>query len=112
MTSSDRVFALLEERGVSAYKLSKAVGITQGNIGNWKSGVSSPSYGALVKIAKYFNVSVEYLECKTDDPAPASGASDDVQIEILARAARKMTPEEKQKLIDMAKVMFEKAFDE
>ena len=112
MSSWGRISEIMRERGVTAYKLAQSTGISSGNITDWKNGKASPSYGALVKIANYFNVSVEYLESKTDDPAPAATPVDDVQIEILARAARKMTKEEKQKLIDIAKVMFEKAFDE
>jgi transcriptional regulator with XRE-family HTH domain len=102
----------MSERGVTAYKLAQSTGISSGNITDWKNGKASPSYGALVKIANYFNVSVEYLECKTDDPTPAAAPAGDEKIEILARAARKMTDEEKVKLIEMAKVMFRKAFDE
>lgn len=114
MTSWERVSNLMSERNITAYKLARSTGISSGNITDWKNGKASPSYGALVKIAKYFNVSVDYLLCKTDDPAPAvgTGATDDVHIEVLARAARKMTPEEKAKLVEMAKVMFRDAFDD
>ena len=66
-----RVAALMDAKKVTAYKLSKATGISSGNITDWKNGKANPSYGALVKIAGYFNVPVEYLEGKIDDPQPA-----------------------------------------
>ena len=114
MQFNDRLIQLMDSRGVTAYRMHKDMGISQQVVSDWKAGKRIPSGVNLDRLAVYFNVSVDYLLCKTDDPAPAvgTGATDDVQIEILARAARKMTTEEKQKLIDMAKVMFEKAFDE
>jgi len=112
MSPTDRIFRLLKERGITAAEVSKATGISQGNLSDWKAGRNKPGYGALVKLANYLNVTVGYLSGETDDPTPTTAPTDDVQIEILARAARRMTAEEKQKLIEMAKVMFKDAFDE
>ncbi len=74
MSEFERILELMEKNNVSAYKLSKATGISQGNIGNWRNGRSGPSYGAIVKIASFFNVSPEYLQGKTDIPMPAHAA--------------------------------------
>ena len=67
----ERILALLEERGVTAYKLTSDLGLALSTVTQWKKGKAKPSYGALVKIADYFNVSVEYLQGTTDDPAPS-----------------------------------------
>lgn len=59
------LFALLEPRGVSK-KLSESMGISTGNISDWKSGKSKPTAEALLKIADYFNVSIDYLLGRTN----------------------------------------------
>lgn len=53
--------ALLRERGVTAYQVSKATGISTGSLSDWKNGRSSPKIDKLKKIASYFGVSVDYL---------------------------------------------------
>ncbi|MFQ8742247.1 MAG: helix-turn-helix domain-containing protein [Clostridium sp.] len=56
------IFAkLLEERGVTAYKVSKATGIAGSTFSDWKSGRSTPKQDKLQKIADFFGVSVDFL---------------------------------------------------
>lgn len=56
------IFAqLLQERGVTAYQVSKATGVAQSSLSDWKSGKSKPKYEKLKKIADYFGVSIDYL---------------------------------------------------
>ncbi|GLB30963.1 transcriptional regulator [Lacrimispora amygdalina] len=52
---------LLDERGVTAYKVSKATGIAGSTFTDWKTGRSTPKQDKLQKIADYFGVSIEYL---------------------------------------------------
>lgn len=52
---------LLQKYGVSAYKVSKATGISQTTFSNWKSGRSTPKIESLQKIADYFGVTIDYL---------------------------------------------------
>lgn len=52
---------LLQKYGVTAYKVSKATGVTQTSLSNWKSGRSTPNTKTLQKIADYFGVTVDYL---------------------------------------------------
>jgi repressor LexA len=58
----------MEKRNVKAITLTTKAGLSRSAISDWRKKKAKPSYGALVKIAKYFNVSVEYLEGKTDVP--------------------------------------------
>ncbi len=59
---------ILESKGISAYKLSKDTGITQGMISYWKKGERMPSAENLVTLADYFSCSVDYLLGRTDNP--------------------------------------------
>jgi len=52
---------LLEKRGVTAYKVAKDLGVSQGLIGDYKNGVKTPAAESLSKIADYFEVTVDEL---------------------------------------------------
>lgn len=61
---------LRESRNISAIKLSEDLNIHRGSLSNWETGKRKPDSEMLVKIAKYFDVSVDYLlgnENATDD---------------------------------------------
>ncbi len=56
------IFAeLLKKKGVRAAAVSQATGIHPSTFSDWKSGKSRPKQEKLVKIAAYFNVTVDYL---------------------------------------------------
>ena len=57
----DNFKALLTERGLTRYKISKATGVSQGSLSDWVNGKSIPKYESLKKIADYLGVTVEYL---------------------------------------------------
>ena len=52
---------LLEERGITAYRVAKDTGLTPTVFYDWKSGKSNPKFDKLLVIAKYFGVPVEYF---------------------------------------------------
>lgn len=51
----------LQENNTSAYKLSKETGISQGLISDYKNGIKKPTTENLVKIADFFNCSIDSL---------------------------------------------------
>lgn len=57
----DRIFALIGKKGIKQTELSKATGVSNSVISSWKKGLQKPSTDAIVKIAKYFDVSTDYL---------------------------------------------------
>ena len=52
---------LLEKVNKTSYQISKETGISQTAFSNWKSGRSEPSLESLKRLAKYFNVQIEYF---------------------------------------------------
>ena len=64
----ERILDLMKKNGIKAAKLTADLGMGKSSVTDWKNKKAKPSYGALVKIAEYFNVSVDYLQGKTDDP--------------------------------------------
>lgn len=61
MTKIPRVFEIMKERGITAKKLADAVGVSQGNVSDWKSGRSAPTAAVMAKIADFLGVSSDYL---------------------------------------------------
>ena len=59
----------------------KELGISTGSIAQWKNG-SIPSGETLIKIADYFNVSVDYLLGRTDEPSGNSIQTGDINNHI------------------------------
>ena len=64
----ERILELMDKHEVIASKLTSETGLPSTAITEWKKGKSRPSRTSLTKVAKYFNVSVDYLQGKTDDP--------------------------------------------
>ena len=56
----ERILNLIEEHGITAYKLLSDIGLSSARITQWKNG-AKPSAEAILKIARYFNVSTDYL---------------------------------------------------
>jgi putative transcriptional regulator len=56
-----RIATLRKQKGLTQAQLGEIVGLTQSMIAYIEAGVKEPSREYKIKIAKYFNVSVEYL---------------------------------------------------
>lgn len=52
---------LLDERGVTAYRVAKDTGLSSVVFTDWKNGKSKPKVDKLKKIADYFGVEIEYF---------------------------------------------------
>lgn len=52
---------LLDERGITAYKVSKETGIATATLTEWKNGTYTPKVDKLMLIAKYFDVPIGYF---------------------------------------------------
>jgi len=62
---------LLNERGITAYRLAQETGVSTATLTGWKQGKYTPKQDKLQKIADYFGVTVSYLLGGSgDDAAP------------------------------------------
>lgn len=52
---------LVKERGITAYRVAKDLGLAPTVFSDWKSGKSKPKVDKLKKIADYFGVTIEYF---------------------------------------------------
>ena len=62
-----RIKELREEKQISQKKLAEIIGTSQRNIGRWENEENEPSYLQIVKLADFFEVSVDYLIGREDD---------------------------------------------
>lgn len=52
---------LINESGVTAYRVAKDTGIAPTIFSDWKTGKSKPKVDKLIILAKYFDVPIEYF---------------------------------------------------
>lgn len=61
MTFFERLQSLMDSQNLNQKKLSDVIGIRQALISEWKKNGNLPSGETAIKIADYFNVSLDYL---------------------------------------------------
>ncbi len=63
-----RLKMLRKARGISQLRLAMDLNMNQNSISRYESGVREADYATLIKFADYFNVSIDYLLERTDNP--------------------------------------------
>ena len=95
-----------KELGLTMKEVAKAVGVSEATVSRWESGnianMGSDKIYALSKVLKISPAEIMGI----DDTNNTNNESEDEKIAILNRNAKKLTPEQRQQLIDMAKILF------
>ncbi|MGN0950474.1 MAG: helix-turn-helix domain-containing protein [Mitsuokella sp.] len=68
MTFAERLQSLREQHRLSKQELSSILGMARMSYFRYEKGERMPTYEVLLQIANYFDVSVDYLMCRTDNP--------------------------------------------
>ena len=63
-----RLKELRKKKGISQLRLATDLHTTQNTISRYETGEREPGIDELIKIADYFNVSVDYLIGRTESP--------------------------------------------
>ena len=63
-----RLKEIRQKRGISQIKLSMDLNMNQNTISRYETGERQADYKTLIKLADYFNVSIDYLLERTDNP--------------------------------------------
>ena len=63
-----RLNELRKKKGISQLRLATDLNTTQNTISRYETGEREPGIDELIKIADYFNVSVDYLIGRTENP--------------------------------------------
>lgn len=63
-----RLRQLRKERGISQLKLAMDLSMNQNSISRYETGAHEADYATLIRLADYFDVSIDYLLERTDNP--------------------------------------------
>jgi len=63
-----RLKQLRKERGITQLKLAMDLNMNQNSISRYETGEHEADYETLIALADYFNVSIDYLLERTDNP--------------------------------------------
>ena len=107
MTLMQRIKQLCDSHGETLASLERKMDFGNGTSRRWDN--ATPSGDKLAKVADFFHVSVDYLLGRDTNEENDSNVPDE-NFTILSRNAKKLSPEKRKQLLDMAKVMFEEEF--
>lgn len=63
-----RLKYLREQKGITQLRLAMDLNLNQNSISRYEKGVREADYKTLILLADYFNVSIDYLLERTDNP--------------------------------------------
>jgi transcriptional regulator with XRE-family HTH domain len=115
----ERIRDLRKKFGYSQQQLANKMHLTQGAISQWENNITVPAADQLLSLSQVFGITVDELlkqeEIVSQNPWDVEAAFSDPDYEsirIMARGMKKMSPENRQKLLDVAMTLFEQDFDE
>ena len=63
-----RLKEIRKSKGISQLKMAMDLNMSQNTISRYETGEREPGINELIKIANYFNISIDYLLDRTDNP--------------------------------------------
>jgi len=106
---STRVKELREKAGLSMDQLAKQLGVTKSRVNMWENNGTVPRMNVLVELAKYFNVTTDYL-LGNDDTSNLS--PDNARLNTLQRNLGKLSEADLEKAEGMLKAVFMDIFND
>lgn len=103
---AERLRELRKNKNINQQKLSNYLGYGYTAVANYESGRNEPAIDTLCKIAEYFDVTVDYLIGKEDNPKRMDGISKP-EAELIM-SFRTMDNEDRRILLEMAKSLSSK----
>lgn len=98
MTFSETLRNLIEERNLTQKQIGLDLSITQSTLGGYVQGTREPDFETLKLLARYFQVTTDYLLGYTVMPEVVSGEND------LLRIYRSMDFEQRELYLEIGKV--------
>lgn len=69
MALNERLRALRLQKRLTQRAIASGVGISEGTVQKFEYGVAKPKLDTVVRLADYFNVSLDYLVGRSNNPA-------------------------------------------
>ena len=119
MMLGERIKKLRKRMGYSQQQLAKKMHLTQGAISQWENDLTVPAADQLVSLSEVFGMTVDELLSRepivTSDPWNVNSAfaeDPDDSIKIMARGMGRLSHENRQMLLNVARTLFKEDFDE
>jgi len=112
---SSRLKELRMKAGLTQDELAEKLELKQSTIGMIETNKRSTSSDTIIKLADFFNTSVDYLLGRTDDPNPIldkANTNFSPEIRKIARAGEKMTPDKSQRMLKILQNVFPEEFED
>lgn len=106
-----RIKELCQSRGITIAKLESDLGFSNSTIRKWGNN-TSPSIDKIIKIAKYFDVSADFILGMTDIEGSINDVIHDEDIISFQRAKQRMSDSDSKRMMEMLKLAFNYAFDD
>lgn len=112
MSIGENIKKLRIEYGLDQNQLGAIAGVTDKAVSRWENDISIPRMGAIEKIAQHFNIrKSDIIEDNTPELLAAYGGNKDNNVKFddftyaIYNETKDLTEEQKQALLDMAKVL-------
>lgn len=69
MSFSNRLISLRKSRNITQKQVCNAIGMSEPAYQRYEYGQREPAYQKLIALADYFDVSIDYLVGRTDNPS-------------------------------------------
>lgn len=104
--TTKRILYLLKLSGQNPHQVEVGAGLPNATIGRLQTGkIKNPSAEAIIKFARYFNVSADYLLCLSDEPKPLENREvEQIKSSIPAVIQEMSNLFNDQRFINMAKI--------
>lgn len=102
----ERIRNLREEHGITQKHLAEILGVTRTAVAKWEANENGPNSDVLLKIADYFDVSLDYLLGRTDIKKFPTESSRDNKSDMLREFVELydlLSPEQKKTMITVMK---------
>jgi transcriptional regulator with XRE-family HTH domain len=96
MTLGERIKYLREKNGYAQKFVAEKIGVRNNTLSSYESDKRQPDYDTLQKIADFFEVSVDYLLGRTDDPSPKANKKMNLFFYDGLEGYDDLTPEEQE----------------
>ena len=102
-----------KDLGLTLDEVGRAVGVSGATVSRWENGdIENIRRDKIAKLAEVLEVTPAYLMGWPESASSERQEELPEDMIILNRMAKKMTSEQRQKLLDMAKLFFEEELDE
>ena len=108
VTFQDRIRLLRSNANLTMDDLAKAIGVTKSRVNMWENAGTVPKEDILIRLSKYFDVSVDYLlgNEKMEGKKP-----ENQKLEVLQRGLEKLDEAKLEKAKDVLSAVFDDIFE-